>query len=334
MEIDPQNPLYGPPWAPKDLAHVVILGAGASRDAWENWGRTGTKLPLMSELPEVLGKSWDYMVRDSGMPEGLNFEEQYAWFASNEDFARDLRHIERLLDDYFYSINLPNIPTIYDYLVLGLRDKDLIATFNWDPLLMAAWKRNKLVGSSPDIRFLHGCVDFASCEEHDIIGRRYEICPHCKERLKLSELAFPVGEKDYATDPIIDREWGVTKKALKRAFHLTIYGYSGPETDYKAKQLLLDSWKERPGRDISHVEIIDVAEQDGLIRNWKEFFRYHHYVFPDSFWDSYVARWPRRTIDHKLLISTEGVAYRDSGPFRTDSLAGLQDWFGRLIDKE
>ncbi|MHA1748548.1 MAG: hypothetical protein ACTSXN_02865 [Promethearchaeota archaeon] len=32
-------------------------------------------------------------------------------------------------------------PTIYDYLILSLRKKDVIATFNWDPLLVqAAWK--------------------------------------------------------------------------------------------------------------------------------------------------------------------------------------------------
>lgn len=44
---------------------------------------------------------------------------------------------------------------------------------------------------------------------------------------------------------------------LKKAFHLTIFGYSGPATDYSAINLLIDGWKQTPG-DISHVEIIEL----------------------------------------------------------------------------
>ena len=43
-----------------------------------------------------------------------------------------------MLLDYFSSLALPEHPSIYDYLVLGLRPKDVIATFNWDPFLMLA----------------------------------------------------------------------------------------------------------------------------------------------------------------------------------------------------
>lgn len=41
------------------------------------------------------------------------------------------------------EIQIPERPTIYDQLLLNLRPKDLIATFNWDPLISQAYKRNK-----------------------------------------------------------------------------------------------------------------------------------------------------------------------------------------------
>ena len=46
-----------------------------------------------------------------------------------------MREIETRVDEYFADLELPGHPTIYDRLVLSLREKDLIATFNWDPFL-------------------------------------------------------------------------------------------------------------------------------------------------------------------------------------------------------
>jgi hypothetical protein len=54
---------------------------------------------------------------------------------------------------------LPNEPTIYDHLVLSLRPKDLIATFNWDPFLYQAFVRNGHVGDMPYLAFLHGTMN-------------------------------------------------------------------------------------------------------------------------------------------------------------------------------
>lgn len=102
---------------------------------------------------------------------------------------------------------LPDNPTIYDYLVLGLREKDVIATFNWDPFLIQAHRRNRHVTSLPDIRFLHGCIAFKTCPEHDILGGPYEECPECHCDLIGGQLFFPDEDKDYAKDELIYRDW-------------------------------------------------------------------------------------------------------------------------------
>ena len=54
-----------------------------------------------------------------------------------------------------------------------------------------------------------------------------------------SSILFPYSDKDYTKDRIISRDWAFVTDRLKEAFHLTIFGYSGPATDYKAKKLLL-----------------------------------------------------------------------------------------------
>jgi len=50
--------------------------------------------------------------------------------------------IEDEVESYFSGMDLPEEATLYDYLVLSLRNKDIIATFNWDPFLAKAFQRN------------------------------------------------------------------------------------------------------------------------------------------------------------------------------------------------
>ena len=82
----------------------------------------------------------------------------------------------------------------------------MIATFNWDPFLILAHVRNRVVGTLPEIRFLHGCVRYASCPDHDVLGQPGEYCRMCRNALVQSSIMFPHHEKDYARDGIIARD--------------------------------------------------------------------------------------------------------------------------------
>ena len=169
--------------------HVVLLGAGASRAAFPDGDGRGRPVPLMSELPDLLGPSWTDLVARASPPVN-GFEPQFIWLRSLDRYADCLHDIERSLFDYFVNLTLPDHATIYDHLVLGLRRKDLIATFNWDPFLLLAHKRNRLPDLNlPDIRFLHGCVLYASCAQHpQVLGSPGEICSRCERSLIRSNL--------------------------------------------------------------------------------------------------------------------------------------------------
>ncbi len=313
--------------------HVVLLGAGASRASFLHGDRNGRKLPLMDELPEILGGTWAKLASGSKAPSG-NFEEQYSWMKSNIDISTELNHIEERLKGYFRALKLPDSPTIYDYLILGLRKGDVIGTFNWDPLLIQAHERNRGVCDLPDLRFLHGCVSYTTCEEHDVLGSDGQVCPVCKSRLVTGQLLYPNADKDYAGNSFIWRDWEVVQEAIKASFHLTIFGYSAPETDYNARNLLLDAWGDEESRGSCHVELIDTASSDELSETWKDFIPYDHMMHESDFFDSSVARWPRRTSEWKLRASFYGMPTEDIGPLNTNSLQELQEWFHDLASFE
>ncbi|RJP26848.1 MAG: toll/interleukin-1 receptor domain-containing protein [Candidatus Abyssobacteria bacterium SURF_5] len=180
--------------------HVVILGAGASLAAFPEGDRNGRKLPLMNDIIDVVGLR-ELLESDKVNCDGTNFEEIYS--ALTEDESSKLpKLIEYKVDDYFRSLQLPDEPTIYDYLVMSLRPKDLIATFNWDPLLYMTCQRNYQIVDPPKVVFLHGNVAVGYCPEHSnkggswlrgtckICGKRFQKVPllYCQRSLKTRHL--------------------------------------------------------------------------------------------------------------------------------------------------
>ena len=51
--------------------------------------------------------------------------------------------LENCIRDYMSSYKIPCKLTVYDFLIMSLTAKDLIVTFNWDPLLVQAVGRIK-----------------------------------------------------------------------------------------------------------------------------------------------------------------------------------------------
>ena len=332
MKIQTAHELKGSPRYNKP--HVVILGAGASKAAFPDGDRNGRLVPIMQELPSILGRDWHNLLEDAKPPSD-GFEGQFAWLRRHSTYTDRLQDIEGILFDYFATLALPDVPTIYDYLLLGLQQKDMVATFNWDPFLMLAHRRNRGIPglSLPDIRFLHGCVIYASCVTHTtVLGSPGEYCPTCKRELTASKLVLPVEDKEYGRDPLIANDWHVTSTRLKSAFHLTIFGYSGPKTDHNAKRLLHDGWSPPP--EIAHVEIIDVVSETVLYDNWDDFLPFGHLMTPEDFFDSTIAKWPRRTAEYKLAASLYGTPSEPMGPYLTDSLAELQEYHAEIARAE
>ncbi len=120
--------------------HVVLLGAGASVAACRQGDKNGRKLPVMDNLMEILGLQ-EILDRTEVPCKSENFEELYDDLVSNKKYRSIAEDIEGRIHHYFSEIEIPEAPTMYDYLILALRKKDIIASFNWDPLLLQAYSK-------------------------------------------------------------------------------------------------------------------------------------------------------------------------------------------------
>jgi hypothetical protein len=120
--------------------HLIILGAGASRAACPNGDTYGHQLPVMNNLIEVTGMT--SLLETTIDSKVGNFESFYSDLVASGRNEALVCELEDTLCSYFSGVQIPAGPTVYDYLLLCLRSKDVIATFNWDPLLAQAHERN------------------------------------------------------------------------------------------------------------------------------------------------------------------------------------------------
>ena len=274
--------------------HVVILGAGASFAAFKNGDKNGKKLPLMNNFIETLGI--EELVNKTDIKfTSTNFEDIYSAIHERADLVDARAELEDIVHDYFSSMRLPDEPTIYDHLVLSLRPKDTIATFNWDPFLAQAIERNMGHFKPPMSLYLHGNVKMGSCKDNHHMGLNGTFCKTCRQPIEPSKLLYPVGEKNYHHDEFISTQWDMLGTELKNAFMVTIFGYGAPSSDASAVDLFKSAWGSVNDRNMEELEIIDIREEEDIRDTWSPFIHSHHYRVEQDFYDSWIANHPRRT---------------------------------------
>jgi hypothetical protein len=316
--------------------HVVLLGAGASKAACPAGDRAGRLVPVMRELVEALQLP-------PGLPKGSHdaltedFEVGYADLVEHQ--AAVAAALNVAIFDYFDELELPAEPNIYDLLLLCLRAKDVIFTFNWDPFLAQARRRLQLSGveALPDMFFLHGNVSVGTCPDHQIIGYPTQICRECGKALRPLTLLYPIREKRYQDGAAIQGAWMTAQDALEHCFWFTIFGYSAPATDVEAVRLLKDGWHRRGERPFDQVEIVNRPGSDRaeLHAAWQDLIHRDHYEIHDSFFDSWMVRHPRRTLEAYVRQYLEGEWIDDNPvPRECSDLSVLIEWFTPLLEAE
>lgn len=220
--------------------HVVILGAGASYAAFPNGDKNGRKLPLMNNFVETLGVE-DLISRTGLEFSSSNFEDIYSEIHKRKELSGIREELENTVYNYFRGMELPDEPTIYDHLVLSLRNKDFIATFNWDPFLVQAIRRNSSRFKLPRPLFLHGNVEVGYCPDGHMMGSHDTRCHTCGEKLLRTKLLYPVSEKNYHLDEFISRQWVTLADLLKHTYMVSIFGYGAPTSDASAIALLKEA---------------------------------------------------------------------------------------------
>lgn len=317
----------------------MILGAGASiASAIRNPEPGGKTLPSMDNLVTAVGLDDVIETLPAGIRSG-NFEEMYSRLHQIDPNCHAIQEIENRVLHYFSGVNLTPEPTIYDYLILSLRPKDLVATFNWDPFLYDACRRNHTRTEMPRVVYLHGNVRIGYCLQDAQKGLRGTNCSKCAQPFTPSRLLFPVEQKNYANDPYISREWGSLRQALQSASIVTIFGFSAPESDVEAARLLSEAWGTPYERNLEQIEIINIESEDQIRDRWSRFILDDHYDYCTSYFDSRLANFPRRSVEsyvHQFHPATPEEMLQEPNPVPSNfgTLDEMWAWLHPIVGAE
>lgn len=313
--------------------HVVILGAGASLAAFPNGDKNGVKLPLMNSLAAAINLE-DIMPKRY-KPYLQDFEKLYGLIANDASQQKLKETIENKVYEYFQNLDIPDTPTLYDYLILSLREKDVIATFNWDPLLLKCMHRHAAVKKLPTVLFLHGNVAIGVCQDCRITGYSYnKICHRCYKPFQPMNLLYPVDNKNYSSDIVIKEEWEDLKWYLKHALYTTVFGYSAPASDIDAKNLMLDAMNTNRSKVFYELEIIDVKVEEDVEANWRYFLYKNHYRIINKFQHSYLWQHPRRSCDAFFSAYLMNAPWPNNLFPNFKTIKEMHDWVEPLLEDE
>lgn len=313
--------------------HLVIVGAGASLAAFPNGDRNGKKLPLMDNFVNVVSLRED--ICDSGtLSSETNIEIILAELSKRPEHTDILRKIQSKIYAYFSSLEITSKPTIYDYLILSLRDKDAIATFNWDPFLVQSYLRvQKITKKLPQLLFLHGTVALCHCEHCGIVDLPKKFC-RCGSKLKPMPLLYPTGNKDYLGTPTIKEYWDIVSRYLECANSITIFGYGAPASDKDATELFRKAWGSSEDRAMEQIEIIDIRDRSQLIETWGQFIHGQHYEVHSDYFQSTIALFPRRVSEANLGRFNLNIWLTDHRIENNLSFPELENKFHKIIIAE
>ncbi len=311
--------------------HVVVLGAGASLAAFPNGDAHGKILPLMANVLDVLDLR--DLVDQAGYDSEQNFESLYSTLHTADPNSTLIKQIEQRVTEYFSSLELPQYLTLYDLLLLSLREKDAIFTFNWDPFLADACMRKYGPALLPHIFHLHGNVRVSFCDQCRKSTRKLEVCPFCEGKLTPTRLLYPIEKKDYASDPFTSTQWDAARDYISQAGIITFFGYSAPTTDQEAMAIFTNAWKgDDPHKPIERLEVIDIRDRDELAKQWSSFSFFDHKDIRRSFFESMLALYPRRSCEALVRMGFDGNSVEPI-PW-AGSLDGVQKSIQELIASE
>lgn len=315
------------------MPHLVLLGAGASLASFPNGDKNGKKLPLMNnlvkelDLLDVIPDKFENLIN--------NFESLYSKIANDKALISIKEKIDKKVSEYFYYLEIPERPTLYDYLVLSLRKKDLIATFNWDPLLLKTMRRHSKINSLPNVVFLHGNVAVGICSNCKIKGYKYNIvCHHCNNPFEEMKLLYPIENKDYSSVETISEEWNILKEYFEISLMVTIFGYSAPISDIDAKKLMLNASLKNRSREFYELEIIDIKPKEEVEETWSDFIYSHHYSILKGLNESYLWNHPRRTTDAFFDAYLMNSPWEENPFPKFNDVYEMHQWIEPILKKE
>lgn len=313
--------------------HVVIVGAGASIAACKT-DINGREVPLLKNIHNILRLTDELEKYNFSNEQMGDFEKLFSDIYGRDEYKDLQEKLEFEVCNYFGDLKIPDEPTLYDYLVLSLTEKDAIISFNWDPFLMQAYRRNIDVGNLPELIFPHGNSGVGLCNDCKVKGYAGCLCPNCFKALEQMPLLYPTGKKDYNSKSIIKNEWNRAKDVLSRAAGITVYGYSAPVTDVEAVELMKSAISISQMKDIAPFTIINLPEnEDEQRRKWSEFYDVKMVLYCNEFKQSLLWRNPRVSLETLFDAILQGQPRSTEKSFKEFSkLRELQDYVKTITE--
>ena len=91
---------------------------------------------------------------------------------------------------------------------------------------------------------------------------------------------------------------------------------------------------------VPQFELIDVRAEEDVCKSWSKFIHTHHYDYCTDYFQSSLARFPRRTSEDyfaSYYFTTEEEAFHDANPIPDggfDSFDDMWAWHKKLIEIE
>lgn len=278
--------------------HLIILGAGATKAVIPNGDRYGKKTACMGNFIKEL--NLDHILEGVKLKgKSNNVEDIYSELFARPNCISVRENLEKAIYDHFKSLKIPEEVTLYDLLLLSLRETDCIASFNWDDLLIQAYQRvYNITDKLPKLVFLHGNVSAGVCSNGHEYGSLPRKCHECDQEYIYSPLLYPIKNKDYTNGVFIKTQWENFEIFIRESGKITIWGYSAPTTDVEAIKIMNEAFSSQV-RTWQECEIIDIADGSEIRKTWSYFgeLTHDHIKVYKSFFDCSLAKFPRRSME-------------------------------------
>lgn len=313
--------------------HVVIVGAGASIAACKI-DKNGKEVPLLRNIHNILGLTDELEKYNFSDEQMADFEKLFSYIYGKREYKDLQAKLEYEVCDFFSKLVIPDDPTLYDYLILSLTEKDAIISFNWDPFLIQAYRRNISVRNLPELIFPHGNSGVGLCYDCKVKGYANCLCPNCFKELEQMPLLYPIGKKNYDSMPIIQNEWNRARDVLSKAAGITVYGYGAPVTDTEAVELMMTANSISQMKDIAPFTIINLAENEKEQREkWEEFYDVRMMLYCNNFEETMLWNNPRVSLETLFDAILQQQPRSTEKPFKKfKTLRELQDFVQTITE--
>ena len=95
-----------------------------------------------------------------------------------------------------------------------------------------------------------------------------------------------------------------------------------------------EAWGDVSDRNLEQIEIIDIKPEDELGEAWSDFIHTHHYQTSTDFYDSWIAKHPRRTCEVMWQQLMECRFFNENPIPRNAGWPGVRTWIKPLLDAE